>query len=193
MSDAHAGPLPHAGSLHHTGPLPHAGSLHHVGPLSHAGPLPNPHENQAKLGVFILRTQSAPAKMYQIGNQGIGQEEYQHAEAIPNAGNASRPHSIRDHLNIIMDELNPGILAPMIQTAHFELKPSEKSTWISTTNAHAAMLKMSDAHAGPLPHAGSLHHAGPLPHAGLLHHAGPLPHAGPLTNPHENQEKLGAS
>ncbi|KAE8670896.1 Detected protein of unknown function [Hibiscus syriacus] len=33
-----------------------------------------------------------------------------------------RPHIIRDHLNPMLDDLNPGIAAPKIQAAHFELK-----------------------------------------------------------------------
>ncbi|KAK9008896.1 hypothetical protein V6N11_080373 [Hibiscus sabdariffa] len=40
-----------------------------------------------------------------------------------NAGALARPRAIRDHLTPILDDLNPGIVAPEIQAAYFELKP----------------------------------------------------------------------
>ncbi|KAL4272833.1 hypothetical protein GQ457_13G015790 [Hibiscus cannabinus] len=40
-----------------------------------------------------------------------------------NDGFAARPRPIRDYLAPILDDLNPAILAPKIQAAHFELKP----------------------------------------------------------------------
>ncbi|KAE8712804.1 hypothetical protein F3Y22_tig00110223pilonHSYRG00028 [Hibiscus syriacus] len=73
--------------------------------------------------LFRQRRRAQRVSMYQIENQGIGHEDDQNAEANPNAGNASRPHAIRDHLNPILDDLNPGIVALEIQAAHFELKP----------------------------------------------------------------------
>ncbi|KAK8635978.1 hypothetical protein V6N13_004689 [Hibiscus sabdariffa] len=60
--------------------------------------------------------------MYALGHQGVDQvggQENQNAEAIVNS---SRPRVIRDHLNPILDDLNPGIVAPEIQAAYFELK-----------------------------------------------------------------------
>ncbi|KAE8726736.1 hypothetical protein F3Y22_tig00006396pilonHSYRG00002 [Hibiscus syriacus] len=72
--------------------------------------------------LFRHRGRVQRANMYQIVNQGIGQQEYQNVEAIPNVGNAARPHVIRDHLNPILDGSNLGIVAPEIQATHFELK-----------------------------------------------------------------------
>ncbi|KAL4367017.1 hypothetical protein GQ457_05G028470 [Hibiscus cannabinus] len=43
--------------------------------------------------------------------------------AAANDGFAARPRPIRDYLAPILDDLNPAILAPKIQAAHFELKP----------------------------------------------------------------------
>ncbi|KAE8661348.1 hypothetical protein F3Y22_tig00113726pilonHSYRG00337 [Hibiscus syriacus] len=43
-------------------------------------------------------------------------------DGIPSPANANRPHAIRDHLNPILDDMNPGIVAPKIQATHFELK-----------------------------------------------------------------------
>ncbi|KAK8713308.1 hypothetical protein V6N13_148529 [Hibiscus sabdariffa] len=40
-----------------------------------------------------------------------------------NAGALARPRAIRDHLTPILDDLNPGMVAPEIQAAYFELKP----------------------------------------------------------------------
>ncbi|KAK9043542.1 hypothetical protein V6N11_071878 [Hibiscus sabdariffa] len=40
-----------------------------------------------------------------------------------NAGALARPRAIHDHLTPILDDLNPGIVAPEIQAAQFELKP----------------------------------------------------------------------
>ncbi|KAL4361268.1 hypothetical protein GQ457_04G015730 [Hibiscus cannabinus] len=39
-----------------------------------------------------------------------------------NAGALVRPRAIRDHLTPLLDNLNPGIVAPEIQVAHFNLK-----------------------------------------------------------------------
>ncbi|KAK8975319.1 hypothetical protein V6N11_063282 [Hibiscus sabdariffa] len=39
-----------------------------------------------------------------------------------NVGALARPRAIRDHLTLILDDLNPGIVAPEIQASHFELK-----------------------------------------------------------------------
>ncbi|KAL4346277.1 hypothetical protein GQ457_17G010400 [Hibiscus cannabinus] len=48
----------------------------------------------------------------------------QHHQPVDgNAGALARPRAIRDHLTPILDDLNPGIVAPKIQEAHFELKP----------------------------------------------------------------------
>ncbi|KAL4341392.1 hypothetical protein GQ457_08G019850 [Hibiscus cannabinus] len=47
----------------------------------------------------------------------------QHQPDGDNAGALARPRAIRDHLTPILDDLNPGIVAPEIQAAHFELKP----------------------------------------------------------------------
>ncbi|KAK8515209.1 hypothetical protein V6N12_019257 [Hibiscus sabdariffa] len=40
-----------------------------------------------------------------------------------NAGAFEQPRAIRNHLTPILDDLNPGIVAPEIQAVHFELKP----------------------------------------------------------------------
>ncbi|KAL4346408.1 hypothetical protein GQ457_17G006390 [Hibiscus cannabinus] len=58
--------------------------------------------------------------MYQ-GDEPVDGQHHQ-----PVGGNAravARPRAIRDHLTPILDDLNPGIVAPEIQAAHFELKP----------------------------------------------------------------------
>ncbi|KAL4369677.1 hypothetical protein GQ457_05G022930 [Hibiscus cannabinus] len=47
----------------------------------------------------------------------------QHQPVGGNVGALARPRAIRDHLTPILDDLNPGIVAPEIQAAHFELKP----------------------------------------------------------------------
>ncbi|KAL4291117.1 hypothetical protein GQ457_14G020990 [Hibiscus cannabinus] len=47
----------------------------------------------------------------------------QHQPDGGNAGELARPRAIRDHLTPILDDLNPGIVAPEIQASHFELKP----------------------------------------------------------------------
>ncbi|KAK8681659.1 hypothetical protein V6N13_054061 [Hibiscus sabdariffa] len=46
----------------------------------------------------------------------------QHQPDGGNVGAVARPRAIRDHLTPILDDLNPGIVAPEIQAAHFELK-----------------------------------------------------------------------
>ncbi|KAL4362893.1 hypothetical protein GQ457_04G021590 [Hibiscus cannabinus] len=58
--------------------------------------------------------------MYRGNEPGDG-EQNQNAPAIPGA--VARPRAIRDHLTLILDNLNPGIVAPEIQSAHLELKP----------------------------------------------------------------------
>ncbi|KAK8713279.1 hypothetical protein V6N13_148500 [Hibiscus sabdariffa] len=55
------------------------------------------------------------------GNQNAGGQNDQPVDE--NAGAFERPRAIRDHLTPILDDLNPGIVAPEIQAAHFELKP----------------------------------------------------------------------
>ncbi|KAK8521572.1 hypothetical protein V6N12_031466 [Hibiscus sabdariffa] len=55
------------------------------------------------------------------GNQNADGQNEQPVDG--NAGAFERPRAIRDHLTPILDDLNPGIVAPEIQTAHFELKP----------------------------------------------------------------------
>ncbi|KAE8684537.1 DNA-directed RNA polymerase V subunit 5C-like [Hibiscus syriacus] len=72
---------------------------------------------------FRQRRRAQRVNMYQLRNQGIGHEGDQNAEANLNAGNTARPRSIRDHLNPILEDLNPRIMAPDIQVTHFELKP----------------------------------------------------------------------
>ncbi|KAL4376644.1 hypothetical protein GQ457_02G032840 [Hibiscus cannabinus] len=75
------------------------------------------------------RTQREQNIMYALGHQGedpVGDQENHNAEAngnVGNGGHAPRPRAIRDHLNPILDDLNPVIVAPEIQAAHFELKP----------------------------------------------------------------------
>ena len=63
--------------------------------------------------------------MYGVGHQEMEHEgqQQQFAEANGNVGHGPRPRAIRDHLNPSLDDLNPGIVAPEIQAAHFELKP----------------------------------------------------------------------
>ncbi|KAL4379626.1 hypothetical protein GQ457_02G024700 [Hibiscus cannabinus] len=58
--------------------------------------------------------------MYRGNEPGDG-EQNQNAPAIPGA--VARPRAIRDHLTLILDDLNPGIVASEIHAAHFELKP----------------------------------------------------------------------
>ncbi|KAK8562060.1 hypothetical protein V6N12_049113 [Hibiscus sabdariffa] len=55
------------------------------------------------------------------GNDPVDDEQNQNALEILVAN--ARLRDIRDHLTPILDDLNPGIVAPKIQTAHFELKP----------------------------------------------------------------------
>ncbi|KAK8705037.1 hypothetical protein V6N13_048648 [Hibiscus sabdariffa] len=79
------------------------------------------------------RTQRAQNIMYALGYQGVDQVGGQYipyVEANGNGngnaeanGNAARPRAIRDHLNPILEDLNPGIVAPEIQVGNFELKP----------------------------------------------------------------------
>ncbi|KAL4325052.1 hypothetical protein GQ457_11G031290 [Hibiscus cannabinus] len=72
------------------------------------------------------RTQREQNIMYALGHQGedpVGDQDNHNAEAngnVGNGGHAPRPRAIRDHLNPILDDLNPGIVAPEIQAAHFE-------------------------------------------------------------------------
>ncbi|KAL4352261.1 hypothetical protein GQ457_06G011060 [Hibiscus cannabinus] len=55
------------------------------------------------------------------GKDPVDDEQNQNAPTIL-AANA-RVRAIRDHLTPILDYLNPGIIAPKIQAAYFELKP----------------------------------------------------------------------
>ncbi|KAE8726680.1 hypothetical protein F3Y22_tig00006570pilonHSYRG00206 [Hibiscus syriacus] len=73
--------------------------------------------------IFRQRRHAQRVNMYQLGNQGIGHEEDQNSGANLNIGNTARPRAICDHLNPILEDLNPGIMAPDIQATHFELKP----------------------------------------------------------------------
>ncbi|KAK8593410.1 hypothetical protein V6N12_045492 [Hibiscus sabdariffa] len=54
-------------------------------------------------------------------NEPVGGEQNQNAAVDQEA--AARPRAIRDHLAPMLDDLSPGIVAPEIQAAHFELKP----------------------------------------------------------------------
>ncbi|KAK8632605.1 hypothetical protein V6N13_072995 [Hibiscus sabdariffa] len=54
------------------------------------------------------------------GNEPVDGQQDQNAGG--NAGAIARPRAICDHLAPMLDDLNPGILAPEIQAAHFELK-----------------------------------------------------------------------
>ncbi|KAL4379302.1 hypothetical protein GQ457_02G022870 [Hibiscus cannabinus] len=66
------------------------------------------------------REHRTTATMYRDDEPADGQQNQ------PDGGNAGavvRPRAIRDHLTPILDDLNPGIVAPEIQAAHFELKP----------------------------------------------------------------------
>ncbi|KAK8632722.1 hypothetical protein V6N13_073105 [Hibiscus sabdariffa] len=82
---------------------------------------------------FFQRRRRAQNNMYALGHQGVDQvggQDNQNAEAYVNGnaeanghGNVAKPRAIRDHLNLILDDLNPGIVALEIQAAHFELKP----------------------------------------------------------------------
>ncbi|KAL4383514.1 hypothetical protein GQ457_15G016420 [Hibiscus cannabinus] len=57
-------------------------------------------------------------------HQGNEPDDGQHDQPVGgNAGALARARAIRDHLTHILDDLNPGIVAPEIQAAHFELKP----------------------------------------------------------------------
>ncbi|KAK8985786.1 hypothetical protein V6N11_021639 [Hibiscus sabdariffa] len=58
--------------------------------------------------------------MYQ-GDEPIDGQQDQPAGG--NAGGLARWRAIRDHLTRLLDDLNPVIVAPEIQEAHFELKP----------------------------------------------------------------------
>ena len=49
--------------------------------------------------------------------------ENANGNAGANPGGNVRPRAITDHLAPILDDLNPGIVAPNIEVAHFELKP----------------------------------------------------------------------
>ncbi|KAL4352625.1 hypothetical protein GQ457_06G013850 [Hibiscus cannabinus] len=55
------------------------------------------------------------------GNELVDGELNQNAAG--NAGAIERMRAIRDHLTLILDDLNYGIVAPEIQATHFELKP----------------------------------------------------------------------
>ncbi|KAE8719115.1 putative glutathione S-transferase [Hibiscus syriacus] len=63
---------------------------------------------------LFRRRRRAQRNMYQIGNQGIGQDDgNQNVEALNNVEPAIRPLVIRDHLNPMLDDLNPGIFGGM--------------------------------------------------------------------------------
>ncbi|KAL4360823.1 hypothetical protein GQ457_04G019820 [Hibiscus cannabinus] len=66
------------------------------------------------------RQHRAIATMYRGNEPDDGQQPQPDGE---NVGAVARPRAIRDHLTPILDDLNPGIVAPEIQAAHFELKP----------------------------------------------------------------------
>ncbi|KAE8694437.1 hypothetical protein F3Y22_tig00110783pilonHSYRG00231 [Hibiscus syriacus] len=68
-------------------------------------------------------------------------EPIDHEIANPNAGNAARPRAIRDHLNSILEDLNPGIVAPDIQAAYFELKPVMFNL-LNSIGVHKDVLKL---------------------------------------------------
>ncbi|KAL4283495.1 hypothetical protein GQ457_16G017780 [Hibiscus cannabinus] len=64
--------------------------------------------------------------MYQENqNQNAGEHAagQNNQPADENAGAFTRPRAISNHLTPILDDLNPEIVAPEIQAAHFELKP----------------------------------------------------------------------
>ncbi|KAK9020277.1 hypothetical protein V6N11_054767 [Hibiscus sabdariffa] len=54
-------------------------------------------------------------------NEPVGGEQIQNVAV--DQGVAARPRVIRDHMALMLDDLSPGIVAPEIQAAHFELKP----------------------------------------------------------------------
>ncbi|KAK9011682.1 hypothetical protein V6N11_044527 [Hibiscus sabdariffa] len=57
-------------------------------------------------------------------NQGNEPVDGPHDQPVGgNAGALATSRAIRDHLTPLLDDLNPGIVAPEIQAAHFELKP----------------------------------------------------------------------
>ncbi|KAK8624396.1 hypothetical protein V6N13_065741 [Hibiscus sabdariffa] len=66
------------------------------------------------------RETRANMTMYR-GNEPVDNQQDQNAGG--NAGAIARPRAIRDHLTPLLDDLNPGIVAPEIQAAYFELKP----------------------------------------------------------------------
>ncbi|KAK8569205.1 hypothetical protein V6N12_007737 [Hibiscus sabdariffa] len=55
------------------------------------------------------------------GNEPVDGGQNQNDATVP--GVVARLRAIRDHLTPILDDLNPGIVAPEIQASHFELKP----------------------------------------------------------------------
>ncbi|KAK8600609.1 hypothetical protein V6N12_050462 [Hibiscus sabdariffa] len=65
------------------------------------------------------RDNKASRAMYH-GNEPVNDEQHHNAEG--NVGAVRVRRAIRDHLTPILDDLNPGIVAPKIQAAHFELK-----------------------------------------------------------------------
>ncbi|KAK8578665.1 hypothetical protein V6N12_069011 [Hibiscus sabdariffa] len=62
------------------------------------------------------RETRANRTMYR-GNEPIDNQQDQNAGG--NAGAIARPRGIRDHLTLLLDDLNPGIVATEIQAAHF--------------------------------------------------------------------------
>ncbi|KAK9024870.1 hypothetical protein V6N11_064776 [Hibiscus sabdariffa] len=65
------------------------------------------------------RRNKANSTMYRV-NEPVRGEQNQNA-AIDQE--VARPRAICDHLAPMLDDLSPGIVAPEIQAAHFELKP----------------------------------------------------------------------
>ncbi|KAL4311762.1 hypothetical protein GQ457_01G020930 [Hibiscus cannabinus] len=99
----------------------------HMAPLQEMSPTNNPQGPILPLVSEIdplfhqrRREHRANTTMHQGDEPVDGQ---QHQLVGGNARALARPRAIRDHLTPILDDLNPGIVAPEIQAAHFELKP----------------------------------------------------------------------
>ncbi|KAK8498801.1 hypothetical protein V6N12_066942 [Hibiscus sabdariffa] len=67
------------------------------------------------------RQESSPTPTCDLPEVAGNIPQNQDAAADPEV--AARPRAIRDHLAPMLDDLSPGIVAPEIQAAHFELKP----------------------------------------------------------------------
>ncbi|KAL4339769.1 hypothetical protein GQ457_08G032910 [Hibiscus cannabinus] len=85
------------------------------------------------------RQHRATATMYRGNEPDDGQQPQPDGE---NAGAVARPRAIRDHLTPILDDLNPEIVAPEIQAAHFELKPVMFNMLNSIGNSEGLLMKM---------------------------------------------------